>query len=263
MVPKASFGMASPKLKFVVRPGVPDDRKTLMAFYKENVSDTLPTPSYDGLTSALENESLLVIVDLQNQPVACAGYFQYSHTKGAHYLYELSGTRVTKRVGGLQPFPLQKILIAIRLFQLMVSEGRDGSPVSVISSAISDKSIENLKHMAFEELRRMPAWIEFDTYSYMRASERSKWRNFLAGEKAAVAAIYVLEQINFGAGEFTSYRYVRNDLGEVQYDENKQALRQDISIEFDLGLTAIFADVVRARDAGQTLCNFQPIPSLE
>jgi hypothetical protein len=248
-------------LNFSIRPANEADLDGVMEFYQSNAGDTLPAPSYRALGAVLESGSLLLVVDDCGSYVAAAGTFQYIKAKGRHCLYELSGTRVTRRVGGLMPVRLQQILLAIRIVQLLATEGRDGARVSAISSAMSDGSIGNLRAMALDEIKKMPGWLEYDTYSWIRAAERPKWRHFIVGEPAARAAIEILERVEFGKGAFDCYRVRRAADDGIQHDNDDDATRQTIRLEYRLGLTAVFPKIVQAKNDNTYAINFWPIPS--
>ena len=248
-------------LDFCIRPADEAELDAVMEFYQSNAGDTLPAPSYQGLGAALKSGSLLLAVDDRGAYVAAAGTFQYIKAKGRHCLYELSGTRVTRRVGGLMPVRLQQILLAIRIVQLLATEGRDGARVSAISSAMSAGSIANLRAMSLDEIKKMPGWLEYDTYSWIRASERTKWRHFVVGEAAARAAVEILEKVDFGKGKFDCYRERKTPDGAAQHDLDGNPSRQTIRLEYRLGLTAVFPQIVQAKNDNTYAINFWPIPS--
>lgn len=240
------------KKYFRVRGAKPSELVKMMKFYLDSETDTLPPPSYLSLKSALDNRSLLVIENIADSSfVATAGYFDYIKSLREHQIFELAGTRVTKEIGGLRPLPLQQILLALRLIQLLVTEGQDQS-ISVISSARHPKSIENLIALGMVQMNDMPEWLEYNTCSWTRMTERSQWQHFVANSTSIEKAIEILQNSNFLSGYFDAY-FERNQEGSNA--------RQDISIEYDLNFRKIFPSVLKAHEKNKIKCNFTSIPS--
>lgn len=228
------------------------DRPTLMEFYRTTETDTLPPPSIQILDNSLTRGSLLVVDDVAGASVlATAGYFDYIKSNNNHLIFELAGTRVTSAIGRLSPFPLQQILLAIRLFQIVSTEGRKDT-VSVISSARHPKSIENLLVIGMVEIAEMPEWLAYDTCSWTRMSERAEWRHFIATNEAVHKMIDLLDNIEFARGKFECKSERRRK------DSSTENL--DIEIQFDLPLRELFPFLIAARDDGGLICNFAPLP---
>jgi hypothetical protein len=117
-------------------------------------------------------------------------------------IFELAGTRVTKAIGRLRPFPLQQILLALRFFQIASTEGEQSNKLSVISSARHAKSQENLIGLRMAEIATMPEWLEYDVCSWTRMTERPQWRHYVATNESLAVAIEILQQVEFSNGGF-------------------------------------------------------------
>ena len=224
-----------------------------MEFYLNTETDTLPPPPVQTLENSLRSRSLLIVEDAANASVlATGGYFDYLKSINNHLIFELAGTRVTSGIGRLSPIPLQQILLAIRLFQILTTEGRE-EPVTVISSARHPKSIANLLALRMAEIVNMPKWLEYDTCSWTRMSERDSWRHFIATADSMHKAIEILDKVEFSRGVFECMSERKRQDGSAE--------RLDISIQYDLLIREIFPAIRAARDSNALKCNFMPLPT--
>jgi len=228
------------------------ERPKLMEFYLKTEMDTLPPPSVQTLENSLRSGLLLVVEDTADSSVlATGGYFDYIKSIDNHQIFELPGTRVTGSIGRLSPIPLQQILLAIRLFQIVSTEGRDNA-VSVISSARHPRSIANLQALRIAEMANMPKWLEYDTCSWTRMSERASWRHFIATEETMHRAIVILDEVAFSSGVF--------ECASERKRQDNVIERLDVSIQYDLLLCRIFPAAQAARDNNQLKRSFAPLP---
>lgn len=184
---------------YIIRSAVLSDNDALMDFYTDDEQETLPPPGYADLKDALQKQSLLTAKKENGIIAAAAGYFEYARSDETHMIYELAGTRVRNNIGRLTGVSLQQILISLRVIQIAATEA---GPVSLISSAKSLRSIENLAFLGMEEIVPRPRWFEFDTCSWTRMTERSQWKHLLATERTIDRAIEILNAVNFNKGEF-------------------------------------------------------------
>jgi len=228
------------------------DLPALMRFYRATETDTLPPPSLQTLVRSLDVGSLLIAQNASDGAIlATAGYFDYIKTSDAHQVFELAGTRVTGAIGRLAPLSLQQILLAVRLFQIASTEGGD-HPISVISSARHPKSIANLQALQMAEIAEMPAWLEYDTCSWTRQSERTNWRHFLATPASMRTALAILEQVDFYRGGYLCVGERRGPDGSSESSE--------VAISFALAIRWLLPAALSASKRGELTCNFLPLP---
>jgi hypothetical protein len=229
------------------------DEDRLWDFYRANPADTLPVPSVSTIRKALQSGSLLVAEDVQDDRIAAAaGYFEYIKSAKQHIVFELAGTRVTKSVGRLSPIPLQQMLLAIRLFQIVTTEDHTKRQVSVISSAKHPRSKENLVALGLSEIASMPRWMDYDTYSWMPPQERNDWRHFIASGTSVGKALEILQQVDFEHGRFQcrGVRKGRDDAGE----------QLGLTIVYQLPIAALFRPLLAAHERNETICTLSALP---
>lgn len=227
------------------------EEERLWDFYQANQSDTLPVPSVGTIRAALENGSLLIVEDIDdNAIIATAGYFEYIKSVDGHIVFELAGTRV--KTGRLIPVPLQQILLALRLFQIVSTEDQIRTRISVISSARHPRSKGNLVALGLTEIGPMPRWMDYDTYSWMPPHERNDWRHYVADCTCIDRALGILQQTGFEAG--------RLDCQSDRKRADDSTERIDVSMRYDLPIGALFAPLVQVRARNEVVCDLAPLP---
>jgi hypothetical protein len=219
-----------------------------MKFYTTDERDTLPAPSYQSLTEALNKQSLLVAAK-PGEFFATAGYFEYARSDDAHMIYELAGTRVKNTIGRLKDIKLQQILLALRITQIIATEQ---GPVSLISSAKSPTSIENLFALGMQEISPMPDWFEYDTCSWTGMVDRQKWKHFAADARTVDAAVTILDRIGFSGG-----RYVCQTTRKQPDDSIEE---RSIQLIFDLHFRTLFPFILAAHQKRAFQTVFVPLP---
>jgi hypothetical protein len=186
---------------FLIAPPRHDDKRDeldeLMGFYQSGETDTLPVPSYVSLRDALANHSLIMVRAADGTLVAVAGYFEYARSRDAWIIHELAGTRVRNAIGRLAPIPLQQILLALRVLQVAATER---GPLTLISSAKSPASIDNIGIVGLAPIDPLPKWFEFDTCSWIGMADRGTWKHFAATAKTLGNALAILEHVGLASG---------------------------------------------------------------
>lgn len=239
------------KIRVRVRAARQDEAQRLQEFYLATETDTLPPPSLATLAGALTNGSLLIVEDCGDDAIlATAGYFEYIKSQDGHLIFELAGTRVTSAIGRLNPFPLQQILLALRIVQVVATEK---SNLSVISSARHASSKANLMALKFEEIAEMPAWLQYDVCSWTQRTQRQEWRHFIAPDASIDRAIEILTACGFSEQGFACQSTRRLPDSEVE--------TVSVFVEYDMALSgAIFLALVEARSRNTAMCRFVPLP---
>lgn len=234
-----------------VRAARQDEAQRLQTFYLATETDTLPPPPLATLLSALANGSLLIAEDAADGSIlATAGYFEYIKSRQDHLIYELAGTRVTSAIGRLDPFPLQQILLALRIVQIVSTENSD---LSVISSARHSSSQANLRALHLDEIAEMPAWLDYDICSWTQRTQRHEWRHFIAPDMSIDRAIEILAVCGFSEQGFSCQSTRRLPDGRSE--------TIDVFIEYDMALSgAIFIALIEARMQNAPMCRFVPLP---
>lgn len=238
-------------LNLRLRGARPRDEGRLWDFYQANRSDTLPVPSFGSIRQALTHGSLLIVEETDSSAItATAGYFEYIKSVDGHIVFELAGTRV--KTGRFVPIPLQQILLAVRLFQIAVTEDQIRTQISVISSARHLRSKENLVALGLAEIAAMPRWMDYDTYSWMAPKERGDWRHYIADCTCIDKAIAVLQQTGFQGGQFDCQSDRRRDDGSTE--------RIGLTLHYDLRIRALFSGLAEARARNEAVCGLAPLP---
>lgn len=241
-------------LNLRLRGAAPGEDERLWDFYQDNLVETLPVPSVGAIRTALQRGSLLIAEDVDdNSILAAAGYFEYIKSVDRHTVFEFAATRVTKKIGHLLPIPLQQVFLALRLFQIVSTEDQTKRSISVMSSARSQRSKNNLVAFGMTEIAAMPRWMDYDTYSWVPLKQRNEWCHYIADCACLDKAIDILSQAKFAEGRL-----------ECQSDrtrEDKSSERVDVSISYDLQIGALFPSLVQARNRKEFVCGLTSLPA--
>jgi hypothetical protein len=237
-----------------LRAATKSENKKLRDFYRATETDTLPPPSLSTISKALSAGSLLIVENCADASIlATAGYFEYIKSAKRRLIFELAGTRVTKTIGRLQPYSLQQILLASRLFQIAATEGDTRNSVTVISSARHPKSQSNLMSLRMDEIAVMPEWLEYDVCSWTRMSERTQWRHYIATADSVYKAIEILERSGFSTG--------RLDCTASRVSDAGFAADTAVAVAYDLPIRQLFPSFLLARQRREAMATFTPLPS--
>lgn len=233
---------------YTIRGARPSERAGLMTFYTTDERDSLPAPSYNSLTDALANQSLLVVAK-QGELFATAGYFEYARSADARMIYELAGTRVKNSIGRLKDIRLQQILLALRITQIIATEQ---GPLTLISSAKSPTSSQNLIALGMQEISPMPPWFEYDTCSWTVMSDRPKWKHFVADARTVHAAVTILDRIGFSSGKYVCQA--------TQKRPDDSIVERSIQLIFELEFRTLFPGILAAHRKSMFDQVFYPLP---
>lgn len=237
-------------LNLTLRGAGAGDEKRLWDFYQSTLTDTLPVPSVTTIRKALQRGSLLIGEDTDSGViVATAGYFEYIKSIDGHIVFELAGTRVT--MGKLLPFSLQQIFLALRLFQIVVTEDQIKRQISVVSSARHRRSKENLVCIGMAEIDTMPRWMDYDTYSWAPA-EHKDWRHYVADCACVDRALVILQHVGFEAG--------RHQCRCVRKKKDGTSEQIDVALTYQLPIAALLASCVQARTQDESICGLSSLP---
>jgi hypothetical protein len=233
---------------YIVRGARQSEGTALRKFYTTDERDTLPPPSYQSLSDALNKQSLLVAVQ-SGEFFATAGYFEYLRSNDAHMIYELAGTRVKNGIGRLKEIKLQQVLLALRIVQIIATEE---GPVTLISSAKSPTSIENLLALGMQEITPMPEWFKYDTCSWTQMSDRPKWKHFVADARTVDTALWILHQIGFSSGNYVCQTMRKQPDGSIE--------ERPINLIFELQFRTLFPEILAAHRQRAFQTVFVPLP---
>ena len=227
----------------ILRQAALADFGRLMVFYRVNASKELPAPSLRVLDDTLEEGRLLVVED-GDEILAAAAVFNFSRRSAPHYVGELSGARVTPALGGFDPVPMQRLLIAARVAGFVaLSPATTAAPASLITivKAGNDRSIRNVTAAGFRPLATKPDWFVYEELDWFGSVVGDEWSYFVADDGTVRQAVADLEAVGvLGAGMATLTR-VERGTGEAR----------TVTVRVDLpGLTLAQEDLRATAAAG-------------
>jgi hypothetical protein len=142
--------------------------------------------------------------------VACTAVFDFTSPGWKTQVLELSATRVTSAVGGLQPHNLQTILTALRICNQVALElhsTRDRSTITIINAGNS-QSRANMTTAQFRPVSRpIPWWIEYDLLSW--ASQPGTWDYFYADDATVGHNLNLVLKLDQNLSQFDLHRVDR------------------------------------------------------
>jgi hypothetical protein len=144
---------------------------------------------------------------------------------------------------------LQQILLALRITQIIATEQ---GPVSLISSAKSTASIENLISLGMREISPMPRWFEYDTCSWTGMSDRQQWKHFFADEGTVDKAMTILDGIGFSKGQYVCQATRKQADGSLE--------ERSIKLIFELNFRTLFPAILAAHRKRAFKNVFVPLP---
>ena len=213
---------------FVLRHARLSELDTVAAFYREQHSERLPAPSTRDLYETLDNGRFLIVEPLDGGVIAaCAAIFDFTSHDCPRYVGELSGTRVTRALGGLGPMSFQGLLLRARLagYVATASEHPEGRSSSLITIVKSDNapSLQNVESAGFVRLEHRPEWFAYDDLSWHGSIIEDDWQFFLATEATVRDALRSLSELGVFRGQIELSRMNRDS-----------GLSEQFSIRIDL-----------------------------
>jgi hypothetical protein len=189
----------------------------LQEFYSCNSRKYLPAPDADLLDDVVYDNSLFIVVNRLEEIVAAAGVFPLCYAKSADEIsilkvYELAGMALNPRVGGLNPFTIQDILISVRVLSLAAAQEKLLCLVSSVVN-LNQRSSDSLMKMGFRREQSPPRWLRLLQQSWI-VDDSVEVADFIFQPAAISACVKCLREalamplhrVNRENGEVEEYR---------------------------------------------------------
>ncbi|WP_331304658.1 hypothetical protein [Methylobacterium oryzae] len=222
---------------FVLRYATEGELERLMNFYRANAKVASPPPSIGSLNKALQTGRLMVIEPEDGGGyVAASATFDFSPDGFTAHVGELSGTCVTRPLGGCRPLNVQRMFIAARVavHAVFSSEPEEGGTDTLISIVKRDNeaSLRNIEAAGLVPAPALPDWMDYEHHSWT-GDGGDGWAYYLATASTVRQAVADLDTLGFFSGRV---RLTRDDLvnGGEEAIEIRCALRGMEMAEADL-----------------------------
>jgi hypothetical protein len=215
---------AAPAASFRIRQARFADFQAVLDFYVAHKSRELPIPTAKVVGDALERGRILVVQPRgEDRFVAAAAVFQLTPEAALTYSGELGGMRATGAVGGLEPVPMQVLLLGLRLLGHAALEPKAVAPGATMSlitivEHTNARSIQNINSVGMKPMVDRPAWLKYDEHAWYGGIVQGEWLYYFADNDTMVKALDILVPVGVLQGKVTLGRIERNSGTHRQYE---------------------------------------------